>query len=103
MTARAENSLGAKPGDIVMIETASTRVLWYVALVFLLPLIMALIGYLIAAAFTAEPIWQALSALGALAGSFVAVFMYSSAVQKRRIDIVITQILSTDLETDRFN
>ena len=43
-TARAYNEIGAKVGDRVMIESRTERVIWYAVLVFVLPLLVALLG-----------------------------------------------------------
>ena len=42
VSAEAENPLGAKVGDRVMIESRTGRMLWYAALVFLLPILLAI-------------------------------------------------------------
>ena len=43
--ARAKNNVGAKPGDIVEIETETKTVLFYALLVFILPLAVMLTFY----------------------------------------------------------
>ena len=43
--ARANNPIGAKPGDRVVVESASTQVLGAAVVVYLLPLLLLLGGY----------------------------------------------------------
>lgn len=96
--ARAENPVGAKVGDRVSVESTTSRVLFYAVLVFILPLVLCAIGWGIAAAVTTEPLWQAVGALSALVISFIALRIYSGVLKKRRADVVITEILSSDTQ-----
>ena len=54
MRADAENPVGASDGDTVEVETDSRTVLGSAALVFLLPVVLALVFYLIAESLTAS-------------------------------------------------
>ena len=45
MLARANNPIGAKPGDRVVVESASSQVLGAAVVVYLLPLLLLLGGY----------------------------------------------------------
>ena len=89
----AENPLGAKVGDRVIIESGTGRMLWYAALVFLLPVVLALAAYGIAARLTDAAAWQLGAAALAFVGTFVGLFVYSKAVQKKRCDAEIVEIL----------
>ncbi len=91
-TARAYNEIGAKVGDRVMIESRTERVIWYAVLVFVLPLLVALLGYAVAAVFSVSDAWCVVCALIGFVGSFIGLWFYSGHVQKRRCDIVITEI-----------
>lgn len=55
---RAYNPMGAKKGDTVTLESPSGTVLFYALLVFVLPLALAIAGYLAAALFTDVQIIQ---------------------------------------------
>lgn len=90
---QAYNPLGAKVGDEVMIESATGRLLGYAALVFLLPLVMALIFYGFATALKFSDVWQIACAGIGFAVSFIGIFFYSRALQKKRCDAQITEIL----------
>lgn len=48
LTLTARNSISARPGDRVWVESKSGPVLWAAALVYLLPLLCFLVGYLAA-------------------------------------------------------
>lgn len=45
LTVRAENLIGARPGDQVMIEGETRKVAWAVGLVYVLPLLLFFVGY----------------------------------------------------------
>jgi sigma-E factor negative regulatory protein RseC len=89
----AENPLGAVVGDRVIIESGTGRMLWYAALVFLLPIVLALTAYGIAARFTDAAAWQLGAAAIAFVGTFWGLFAYSKAVQKKRCDATIVEIV----------
>ena len=91
-SARAYNEIGAKVGDRVMIESRTERVIWYAVLVFVLPLLVALLGYAVAAVFSVSDACRIVCALVGFVGSFMGLWFYSGHVQKRRCDIVIAEI-----------
>jgi positive regulator of sigma E activity len=98
--AKAKNTVGAQLGDDVWIESNTSRMLWYAALVFLLPILLTLIGFGIAALFTAS---LGLRVAGGAVGfviSFVAVIIYSKAVEKTRCDIEITGVIASASDPD---
>ena len=43
LSSKAYNPVGAKVGDTVMVESSSARMLWYAALVFLVPILFAIL------------------------------------------------------------
>ncbi len=45
LTVNAENRIGAKPGDRVWIQGETKKVVWAVALVYVLPLVLFFLGY----------------------------------------------------------
>ena len=98
LQARAGNPLGAKPGDTVMVETASARVLGYGAMVFLLPLALAVVGYGLGSLLSLGAAGQAAAALCGFVGAFVGVWFYARRVAARRCDVTITAILPHDEE-----
>lgn len=93
MTARAGNRLGARVGDRVTVERAAAGVLGDAALVFLLPLLLCFLGWLIASRLSPEPLWQAVGAAAGLVCCFVGLRIYSGRVRARRPDMEITAIL----------
>ena len=92
--AEAENTIGAQVGDRVVIESGTGRMLWYAALVFLLPIVLALVAYGVVTQLTEQAAWQLGAAAIAFVGTFVGLFAYSKAVQKKRCDAQIVEILS---------
>ncbi len=89
---RADNSLGARVGERVIIETASKTVLLYAAAVFLFPLILGVIGYFAGGLLS----FTAASYLGALIGfmaAFIIVWATLNRTAKKRLDVKIIRIL----------
>ena len=90
--ARAKNTVGAAIGDTVEVESRTKRIMGYAALVFLLPVALAIVAYLIG---TKLSLGEGASLLLALAGlllSFLLIFFYSKLVVSRRVDIEIVAI-----------
>lgn len=93
-SARAVNRVGARVGDTVSVETQTKCVIGYACLVFLLPLALALIGYGVASFVTDSAAWRAAGAVLGLVCTFIGLFFYSRALQKKKCDIEITEILN---------
>ena len=96
MRARAHNPLGAQPGDTVLVESSSARVLGYGALVFLLPLLAALAGWGIAALLTAPEAVRGVAAAVGFGLAFAFLSVYSRRVIAHRYDVTVVQILHHD-------
>lgn len=60
ITVRAENPIGAKPGDRVVIEASGGQVFKAILLVYALPVVLFFVGYFLG---------QRLAAIGALMGT----------------------------------
>lgn len=93
LQSRACNPLGAQPGDTVLLETPSARVLGYGALVFLAPLGLGLAGYLLGGLLPFGTTGQAVAAFAGFVGTFLFLWFYSRRVIARRCDVTITAIL----------
>ena len=89
----AENSVGAKVGDRVVIESRTGRMLLYAALVFLLPVVVALCAYGIVALFCEIEGWRLGASAASLICAFLGLFAYSKSVQRKRCDVEITEIV----------
>ena len=76
-TARVKNPIGARTGERVRVVASEGRMLAYAALVFLFPLLLALLGYMLGVA-----IWGSGSLLAGLLGmaGFVAAFLVTILV-----------------------
>lgn len=59
---RARNLIGARPGDLVVIESGSSSVLKAAAVLYILPLVLFLLGYLLGAQLWGRGIWMGLAA-----------------------------------------
>lgn len=91
--ATADNRLGAKVGDAVYVESATSRVLFYAALVFICPLVLAFLGFCVARIFTAETPFLLLGAGSGFVLAFVGLHIYSGVLRKKQPDAVITEIV----------
>lgn len=84
----ARNSVGAQPGQRVVIESRTSMVLGAAALVYVLPLVLFLAGYAIAAiAGAGEGLCIAVSFIGLIVGG--AVIVLSQRNKKQKIDFEI--------------
>lgn len=96
-TSRVCNTVDAKAGDRVRVAMTEGRVLAYAALVFLLPVLLAFVGYLIGAA-----LWTggSLPAYFCAAGGFLlavfAAFLVSRRMAKRPPDSRIVAVIQFD-------
>ena len=99
-TARAENKIGAKVGDDVIVESSSSRMLLYAALLFLLPLLLFAACFGIAAIFTATLWIRLVAGLAGLLLTFIGVAIYSKTVAAKRSDLVIVERLSQKENND---
>ncbi len=94
ITSIAKNSLGASVGDIVEIETETKTVLFYAALVFILPIVIMLVLYAFIGFFDfSEPIRYGAALLG-FAFTFLCIWLYSKYKVSKRYDVVIVNIIS---------
>lgn len=95
---KALNSVGAKVGDVVTIESKTARMLWYGLLVFILPIVIALLSWGISSQFTANVAVQTISAFAGFALSLTGVAIYSKKVLTCRCDVAIVEILAEKAE-----
>ncbi len=95
MTALAQNGVGARAGDTVELESESTTVLGYAALVFLLPILLCAAAYGIASAFGAGEGVRWISAAGGFAAAFILILLIDRLKKKNgKPDIIITKIIA---------
>ena len=72
--ARAKNEIGAQPGERVVVESSTQKLLGVVALVYLLPVVLFLLGYFLTGGLP-EPVRYGI-AIGAFALSFIPCILY---------------------------
>lgn len=93
ITARAQNRVGAKPGDMVVVETSSHRLLGTAALVYLMPMVLLIAGYLAAAALGLSEGLCMLAGAGCFALSIGAILLLDRYVKRHRsLEFSIIQI-----------
>ena len=96
--AQARNTVGAVVGDRVEIESRTGRILLYAALVFLVPVVALIAGYLVGGAIGGEI--AALIGAGSLfLLSLTVLYCYSRFVVAKRVDIEIVSVVTKHTES----
>ncbi len=93
MTARAQNNIGAAAGDRVEVESDSGRVMWYAALVFILPIIVCGLFYYFGDMIFDTTLGAVISAAVGFVLSFVGIAVFDRAKKDKLPDIKITKII----------
>ena len=91
---KALNTANARVGDVVTIESKSTRMLGYGILVFILPIVIALAAWGITSQFTDNIAVQTVSAFAGFALCLCGVALYSKKVLACRCDVEIVEVLT---------
>lgn len=91
---KALNLIGARVGDVVTIESESTRVLAYGLLVFILPIVIALLAWGVASQITANIAIQAVAAFSGFCLCLLGVALYSQKILTGRCDVRIVEIVT---------
>ena len=79
--ARANNPIGAQPGEKVVVESSTKKLLGVVALVYLLPVVGFLLGYFLTEGLMTEN-WRYVTALAAAALFFLPSVFYDRHARK---------------------
>jgi len=103
----ARNEAGAEPGDAVEIEISPGRVLVAAFALYLLPVLMTMVGFLVGSAVSGgsedSPLPIVL-AVAFLVASFLAVWIFDRSIRKTdRRDATVKKILSDEDESSRIN
>ncbi len=89
-----ENPIGAKPGQKVVLETASGKIFAAIFLVYLLPLITMVLGYSLAALLgRGEGLCIASGFAGLALGILLMVWIHRNRKDKKQFHYCITQLL----------
>lgn len=81
--ARARNDIGAQPGDKVVVESSTRKIFGVVALVYVLPVVLFLLGYFLSEG-VAEGARYAI-AIAAFAVSFIPCVLYDRHARKKEL------------------
>lgn len=93
LKAFAKNTVNAKPGEKVVIESLSSRIFGATFLVYIVPITMLIIGYLVAAALSMSEGMSILMAFAFFAVAVLLVVIYQRASKKKNpIKFEITQL-----------
>ena len=82
--AMAENPLGARDGEIVIVETENRQLMGVIAFVYLVPLIFLVAGYLVAMSLGYTQGWCILAGIGAFAVSILLVIALDRWIKRHR-------------------
>ena len=94
ITSKALNRVNAVVGDEVIIESNTVKILWYAVLVFILPIVLAIVGYFVAVLLGVDEWLRPVAACIGFVGTFLGIFAYSSIVRRKRCDIEIVEIVN---------
>lgn len=93
LKAFAKNTVNAKPGEKVIIESLSSRIFGATFLVYIVPIIMLIIGYLVAASLSLSEGMSILLSFAFFALAVALVVVYQRASKKKNpIKFEITQL-----------
>ena len=81
--AKAANPIGARPGQKVVVESSTRKMMYIVVLVYLIPVVLFLAGYLITAALTSVVGLQYLAAILGFAVGIAAAIAYDRRLRDR--------------------
>ena len=84
VTALAQNPVGAREGELVVVETSNSQLMGIIAFVYLVPMVLLIAGYLAAQALGLSQGWCILAAVAAFAVSILLVVGLDRLVKKRR-------------------
>ena len=81
--ARARNDIGAQPGDKVVVESSTRKIFGVVALVYVLPVVLFLLGYFLSAGLSEGMRYTI--AIAAFAVSFIPCVLYDRHARKKEL------------------
>lgn len=84
VTALAQNTVGAREGELVVVETENANLMGVIAFVYLVPMVLLVAGYLAAQAFGLTQGWCILASVAAFAVSILMVVALDRSVKRRR-------------------
>lgn len=93
MRTTAQNKIGAKPGDTVEVETESTKVLGYAALVFVMPILVCAVFYFLGKAIWSSETPALIAAAAGFVLSFLGISVFDRSKKKSEPDIQIVEIV----------
>lgn len=94
MRTTALNKVGANIGDIVEVETESTKVLGYAALVFLLPILVCAVFYYLTYTIVSAEAPAIIAAVVSFVLTFLGISIFDRKKKKKDPDIVIVNIVT---------
>ena len=91
MTAEAQNPIGAEPGELVELESDSSRVLGYAALVFLLPIGVCALFWMLGTRLLGEGLPAVIAAAVGFVLTFAGIALFDRSLGKKAPRIVIVR------------
>lgn len=86
IVAKAVNSIGANPGDMVVVETDRNVIFGIAALVYILPVVLLILGYILGQLLSSHPLVPGAASALAFALGVASVIFYGR-LQKNRVDL----------------
>ena len=93
METRALNEVHAAVGDTVVLESDTSRMLGYAALVFLLPVVVLVVTYLLSGLWISLELYRYLCGAVAFVLAFIGIRIYSERVIKRRSEVRVVEVI----------
>ena len=90
---RVKNDIGAAEGDLVEVETKTNTVLFYAFMVFILPVIVAVLFYGGSTYFGIAEKWLFIPAVFGFFATYFFLWLYSKTVVAKRCDAEIVKII----------
>ena len=84
VTALAQNAVGAREGELVVVETENAQLMGIIAFVYLVPMVLLIAGYLVAQAFGLTQGWCILAGGAAFAVSVLLIVALDRRVKRRK-------------------
>ena len=81
--ARARNDIGAQPGDKVVVESSTKKIFGVVALVYVLPVVLFLLGYFLSEGLSEGARYAV--AIAAFVVSFIPCVLYDRHARKKEL------------------
>ena len=92
----ANNEIGAKVGDKVLLESQTSTILKYAAIVFIVPIVFFIAAYLITMKISSDENLALIISVASFILCFAVIGIYEKVVSKRRSSVDIIKVISEE-------